>query len=503
MSKVKVRCTICGKWFQSANAKDTICPECAQKAKKEKQAAKVAPSAEAKPASNKTAPPPPPKQKQAKGGTNQWLDAISDVKIAQPEQPTRPKIPPSPPRDTRSGPIGSGSPVNYRDDRDPSFNRDNAGGASGIGAYQDREGNNRGPGNYRETRPAPYRVGGGYGLPNEPRPRQPMEGRGPRVGGEFRPGADRGERGNRPDYKGGKPGGKPKVKTPKPPPEPKPKREKIPPPLPFVPTPEQITQVQTRYLELAQPEFDGIRTQIAQELSIPKKAVKQIVKELRDSQHIPSWWDSQTFKGSEEDMARIREVYEPTLPLPDVGVHKKIAEQLSLKPVDVYHAIKTIRAQMNLPQYNDPALHGIELKPRIPKGKQQETGETAEFGEVTAEATQEIPESPKTPETSSEPIVSTDDISTTDTAAVAAAKTDAPAVTAQTEEVHSSDVPDVLDVPDTVQATPVPTDDISTTDTAAVANATNGQEQVTSGERSESAIPDKPVEVEQSISTEV
>lgn len=424
MSKVKIRCTTCGKWFQSANAKDTICPECAQKAKKEKQAAKAAPTVQAKPTATKPAPP-PPKPKQAKGGTNQWLDAVSDVKVAQPEQPTRPKVPPSPPRDTRSGP-GS-----FRDDRVPASD----GSTGGIGSYRDREGTNRGPGNYREnqSRPAPYRVGGGNGLSSEPRPRQPMEGRGPRPDGEFRP-----DRGNRPDYKSGKPVGKGKFKTPKPPPEPKPKREKIPPPAPFVPTPEQITQVQTRYIELAQPEFDGIRTQIAQELNIPKKAVKQIVKELRESQHIPSWWDSQSFKGSEEDMAKVRELYEPALPLPDIGVHKKIAEQLSLKPVDVYHAIKTIRAQLNLPQYNDPALHGIELKPREKKVKQQQTGD------IKTEVTQETP---------GEPVV--------------------------------------------------PTDDISSTDTATIADATSGQEQRAVWEHSDSAIPEKPVEAEPNISTEV
>ena len=480
MSKVKLRCTVCGKWFQSANAKDTICPECAQKARKEKQAAKAAPAAEVKPATQKPAPP-PPKPKQAKGGTSHWLDTVSDVKIAQPEQPTRPKIPSSPPRDTRSGQGSSINPANYRDDRGSSgagSSNNQPGSPGGIGAYRDREreGTNRGPGTYRENqyRPAPYRVGGGNGLPNEPRPRQPMEGRGPRPSGEFRP-----DRGNRPDYRAGKPVGKPKVKTPKPPPQPKPKREKIPPPEPFVPTPEQITQVETRYLELAQPEFDGIRTQISQELSIPKKTVKQIVKELRDSQHIPSWWDTQPYKGSEEDLAKIRELYEPTLPLPDIGVHKKIAEQLSLKPVDVYQGIKAVRVQMNLPQYNDPALHGIELKPRERKGKKPGTNE----------AETQTPQ-----ETTTEQTVPTDDISTTDTAAVA--ETETPTSTAQTEEASQSDTSN------DEQAKPVPTDDISTTDTQIVVNASNGQEQTTSVATSEQPDLEKPVEVEQSVSTE-
>ncbi len=486
MSKVKLRCTVCGKWFQSANAKDTVCPECAQKARKEKQAAKAAPVAEAKPAAQKAAPP-PPKPKQAKGGTSQWLEAVSDVKIAQPEQPTRPKIPSSPPRDSRSGLGSSTTPGNYRDDRGSGSSgpsNDQPSSIGGVAAYRDREreGTSRGPGNYRENsyRPAPYRVGGGNGLPNEPRPRQPMEGRGPRPGGEYRP-----DRGNRPDYRGdrgGKPSGRPKVKTPKPAVQPKPKREKIPPPLPFVPTPEQITQVETRYLELAQPEFDGIRTQISQELGIPKKAVKQIVKDLRDSQHIPSWWDSQPFNGSEEDLAKIRAIYEPTLPLPDIGVHKKIAEQLSLKPVDVYQGIKAIRAQMNLPQYNDPALHGIELKPREPRGKKKDTDEATT-------QTQEVQE------TTAEQVVPTDDISTTDTATVAATETPTDATDMAGEAPASNTSSDE-------QATLVPTNDISTTDTQTVVDASNGQEQPVALATGEQPEAEKPVEVEQSVSTE-
>src|SRR2546421_1175436 len=151
----------------------------------------------------------------------------------------------------------------------------------------------------------------------------------------------------------GKKGGKPtKAKVPKPPTPPKPKREKIPPPAPFTPTTEQIAQVEGRYLELAVPtEFDGIRTQIAQELGIPKKAIKKIVKDLRESQSIPSWWELQTYKGSSEELEKIRAAYVPYLPLPSIGVHKTIAEELTLNPGDVYQAIKAIRLEMNLPQY--------------------------------------------------------------------------------------------------------------------------------------------------------
>jgi hypothetical protein len=143
---------------------------------------------------------------------------------------------------------------------------------------------------------------------------------------------------------------------------PKPKREKTPPPEPFTPTPEQIKQVEERYATLAAPaEFDGIRTQIAKELSIPKKAIKKIIKDFRSRQHIPSWWELQTYKGSIEEMEKIKAVYQPYLPIPPVGVHKKIAETLSMKAGTVYQAIKTIRQELNLPQYNDPDVHEEEL----------------------------------------------------------------------------------------------------------------------------------------------
>ena len=67
--------------------------------------------------------------------------------------------------------------------------------------------------------------------------------------------------------------------------------------------------------------------------------------------------------------------------MPPIGIHKKIAEDLSLKAGEVYQAIKAIRLEMNLPQYNDPSLHASEL---APDGKMhavkagEETKETAE-----------------------------------------------------------------------------------------------------------------------------
>jgi len=369
MSKIKMRCTTCGKWFQSANAKEVTCPDCMQKAKKEKLAAKATQQTSTpKPgqggiSSTKPLPPPPPKPKEAGSGTIHWIDTVEDIKISEPEQP-KPKMPASPvPRDMKSGTITEkpGSRGSYR------------------------EGSYRGPGDYRSDGPS---ISGGIGQ----RPRQPMTG-----------GIDRNQQpgygGDRSRFEGKKGGKPPKAKVTKPPTPPKPKREKIPPPAPFVPTPEQIAQVEARYLELAVPtEFDGIRTQIAQELGIPKKAVKKVVKDFRERQSIPSWWELQTYKGSSEDLEKIRAVYEPYLPLPPIGVHKTIAEELTFNPGDVYQAIKAIRLEMNLPQYNDPSLHGLE--PITGDKKQPATSE-----ESTMEPQEENSESNSAAiETRSEPV---------------------------------------------------------------------------------------------------
>jgi hypothetical protein len=367
MSKIKMRCITCGKWFQSANAKEVTCPECTQKARKDKLATKNAPPIRNKPAGvpaySTNNPPQPsanPKSKQTQSGTNHWLDKLEDIKIAQPDQPpVRPKIP-SPPvqRDTRHG-LGD-----FR-----SRSTDTRPVAPREGHEREREsGPTRGPSTYR----------GGHG-PTRPRPRQPMEGepgRGP----------------HKPAYPGKPRGGpKRKPKFPKPSTPPRPKREKIPPPPPFVPTPEQIQQVEERYLELAQPaEFDGIRTQIAKELNIPKKAVKKIVKELRGRQNIPSWWELQTYKGSDEELEKIKEIYEPYLPVPQINIHKKIADELSLKPATVYQAIKKIRQELGLPQYNDPALHAEEL---AELAKQRQAPDATQQSVTEAEVNSAAPES--------------------------------------------------------------------------------------------------------------
>ncbi len=380
MSKIKMRCITCGKWFQSANAKEVTCPDCVQKARKDKSALKAAPQAAPRtpgqglPGTGTPGrPAPPPRPKTAPSGTSHWFDSVNDVKVSEPEPPPqRPRPPSSPaPHDTHGGP-GTRGPGGYRDERAPG-----SGEYRGPGGYRDERapgtGGYRSPGGYRDERtpgPGGYRGPGSYH--NAPlsgsiaggisqRPRQPMEGgipgRGPRPGG---PGETRGDKYHGDEKRGGRPAVPRKPKAPS---APRPKKEKIPPPEPFKPTPEQITLVETRYKELAIPsEFDGIRSQIAQELSIPKKAVKQIVKGFRERESIPSWWETQTYKGDNEEKEKIQTAYQPYLPIPPVGVHRKIADELDLKPGIVYQAIKTIRLELNLPPYNDPDLHASEFE---------------------------------------------------------------------------------------------------------------------------------------------
>ncbi len=368
MSKTKMRCITCGKWFQSANAKEVTCPDCVQKARKEKMATKNASSSAVKPAGPAaTAPvrPAPPKPKPVQGGgTNQWLDKLDDVKISQPEQPPqRPKPPTAPVQ--RNSPYSSDyAQRDNREWRDPQGNPRRPDSSFGSPYNRDTRGPARGPGAYRVNGPNDLTPGLGQ------RPRSTTEGeqgRPPFARGPYKPGP-RGNNGN-----AGRPQPKDKSRTPKPPSPPKPPKEKTPPPAPFVPTEEQVTRVEERYLELAQPaEFDGIRTQIAHEIGIPKKAVKKIVKDLRSRQNILSWWEMQTYKGSEEEKEKIRAAYMPYLPVPPVGVHKLLAEQLALKPGTIYQAIKTIRQELNLPQYNDPELHAEELAQRAKQAQEQQ-----------------------------------------------------------------------------------------------------------------------------------
>lgn len=127
---------------------------------------------------------------------------------------------------------------------------------------------------------------------------------------------------------------------------------------PFHLTDEDRAAIEQRYLELSQPvEFDGIRTQIAGELHVPKPVVKQVIHELRVRRQLPSWWELQGYKGSDEDLERIRQRYLPLLPIPPIGVHKQIATDLNMEAPQVYQAIRRLRAELKLPQYNAPESH--------------------------------------------------------------------------------------------------------------------------------------------------
>jgi hypothetical protein len=152
--------------------------------------------------------------------------------------------------------------------------------------------------------------------------------------------------------------------TQKPAPQDKRVRTSRPAPKPFQLTDELRTTIERRYLELSHPvEFDGIRTQIADELKVPKQVVKQVVRDLRATRQLPSWWELQAYKGSDETLERIRERYLPLLPVPPVGVHKQIANDLQMDAPQVYQAIRRLRAEMQLPQYNPPDLHTSETTP--------------------------------------------------------------------------------------------------------------------------------------------
>jgi hypothetical protein len=193
-----------------------------------------------------------------------------------------------------------------------------------------------------ETHHAP----GGAGAPSREAERRSAPAAAGRAGA--------GEKGHQP------PAGAKAPKQPKAAKAPKP-REPRPQTPPFELNDELRARIEARYLELAQPvEFDGIRSQIATELSIPKVAVKRAVLDLRARMQLPSWWDLRAYTGSEEDLARIRAAYEPLLPVPEVGVHKRLAAELNLSAMEVYQGIRRIRAEMRLPQYNPPELHAGE-----------------------------------------------------------------------------------------------------------------------------------------------
>ena len=115
--------------------------------------------------------------------------------------------------------------------------------------------------------------------------------------------------------------------------------------------------VEVRYLELAIPhEFDGIRSQIAEELHLSKTLVKRAVKDLRLRLHLPSWWEERQSVLPPEVIEAVRPHYVALLAaeaLPPVGVHNQLAEELGLTALQVYRAIGRIRAELGLPKFNE------------------------------------------------------------------------------------------------------------------------------------------------------
>lgn len=300
--KDKMRCARCGKTFKPARSSQTLCDQCEKQERAARAAAKATSATPTRPGASASQP----------------------VRIVGPAanllDPTAPSAPTgAPPPDTGLF------------------------GAAAIREEQRREQQRR-----EEQRRAEERAR------DEQRARERAQ-----TLTERRPLHD--ERQSRPTVAHGpKRGGKPVMQRGERP-APAPRQPKAPRPVvpQFEMTDELRSRIETRYLELAQPiEFDGIRTQIAAEIGVPKSHVKHVVAELRARMQLPSWWELQSYSGAENDLERIRMAYLPHLPVPEVGIHKTLAESLNLDPRAVYQGIRRIRAEMRLPQYNAPEAHG-------------------------------------------------------------------------------------------------------------------------------------------------
>ncbi len=338
MSKIKIRCSQCGKSFKSSNAKQLICPDCEDKLRRERIAkSKGSPSFSSTPApvmTRSSSARPPQKDLPPRQPRPHWLDQQPDVKVAQPEpvESTRPPRLDLPERLERSMP--------------PTTTGKQHPGAKAHPAPATTHGPTM-----QQTRSAQSNAGAapaistGQSSGKKPSPERKSEAKGA-------------GKASKPVHRVAKP-----------------KREPRLPVAASSPTPEQIAAIEQRYLELAQSgEFDGIRTQISKELNIPKATVKRVVRAVREREGIPSWWDLQSYHGSPEDLERIRIAYLPLLPLPPIGTHKQIAALLNLPPGVVYQAIKVIRAEMNLPQYNPPEKHGLSALPNPVRDASSERG---------------------------------------------------------------------------------------------------------------------------------
>lgn len=317
--KVKMRCARCGKSFKSSGAKQTLCPDCEVKARNERAASKVAAPKVASPVATQA-------PKIVGPGASILVPGLVSPEVSVPQE---------------SGPFGR---------------RQQERGAAGP-ATETRERVGAGP-------HAPHPPHAGHGAPAAPAGTQ-------RSG----PGAQSGHEKSRPPRPEGQ---RPQPKAQKEPKQPRP------PTPPMELSDEQRQKVEQRYLELANPvEFDGIRTQIAGELGVPKALVKKTVQELRGRMQLPSWWELQSYTGGNSDLERIRRAYVPLLPVPEIGVHKKIAADLGLETTVVYQGIKRIRAEMRLPRYNPPELHesdraGEEQTPLAEPGAAEQTPAAAD-----------------------------------------------------------------------------------------------------------------------------
>ncbi|HET9109657.1 MAG TPA: hypothetical protein VFN78_02415 [Ktedonobacterales bacterium] len=304
--KDKMRCARCGKTFKPARSSQTLCDQCEKQERAARAAAKATGITPTRP-----------------GAT-----ASQPVRIVGPAanllDPTAPSAPAgTPPPDT--GPFGAAA---IREEQRREQQRRDEQRRAEERARDEQRARERAQ-SLTERRP-----------PHDDRQSRPNVAHGPKYGGK--PGVQRGiQRGERPT--------------------PAPRQPKAPRPVvpQFEMTDELRARIEARYLELAQPiEFDGIRTKIAAELGVPKSHVKHAVAELRARMQLPSWWELQSYSGAENDLERIRMAYLPHLPVPEVGIHKTLAESLNLDPRAVYQGIRRIRAEMRLPQYNAPEAHG-------------------------------------------------------------------------------------------------------------------------------------------------
>ena len=332
MAKIKMRCGRCSKKFTASNAKQMFCPECEAQLRAQRAAAKTAGA------------------KQAAGATAAHAPKIvgPGASILVPGlAPTRSDVPPE------VGSLGLGPRTDHgRDGQKRTPHAHDTQGGSGT-AHQPHH-----------SAPAPARTDGRV-APESPAA-QAQKGQDK----EQHKGQEKGQHSERTQpQKVVRQQREPKA------------------PRPAVPaielTDELREKIEQRYLELAHPvEFDGIRTQIAGELSVPKALVKRAVIDLRTRMQMPSWWELQTYTGGNTELDRIRRAYMPLLPVPPIGVHKTIAQELGLDAATVYQGIKRIRAEMRWPRFNAPALHDGEAGARPATGTEAKTAP----GPVTASA---------------------------------------------------------------------------------------------------------------------